>query len=154
MPSGPSTARHRPRPASGSPRSARPADRPERDLSRPLPAGLSWGVLAVFGSAIAVGAVTGAVPWWLAAWFGIASVVGFVAYAIDKAAARRAAPRVPERTLHLVDVAGGWPGALVAQQLFRHKTRKRSFRRVFWATVAVNLLIAAALVALPFLQSG
>ncbi len=111
-------------------------------------------MLAVFGSAIAVGAVTGAVPWWLAAWFGIASVVGFVAYAIDKAAARRAAPRVPERTLHLVDVAGGWPGALVAQQLFRHKTRKRSFRRVFWATVAVNLLIAAALVALPFLQSG
>ena len=33
---------------------------------------------------------------------------------------------------------GGWPGALIAQQTLRHKSRKASFRAVFWLTVLVN----------------
>jgi len=33
---------------------------------------------------------------------------------------------------------GGWPGALVAQQKLRHKTKKQPFRTVFWATVVMN----------------
>ncbi|GAA2038427.1 hypothetical protein GCM10009819_24050 [Agromyces tropicus] len=142
----PTAARRGPHAASRPPR--RPVARPERDLSRPLPAVLSWGVLVVFAIALAAGLLVGAVPWWLAAWFGAASVVAFAAYGIDKSAAQRDAPRVAERTLHLVDLAGGWPGALAAQQLFRHKTRKRSFRRAFWATVVVNVLLALGLVAL------
>ncbi|WP_430644891.1 DUF1294 domain-containing protein [Agromyces sp. GXS1127] len=130
-------------------RPARPAQaKPERDLSRPLPASLSWGVLAVFAAALAIGAIVGAVPSWLAAWYGAASLVAFAAYGIDKAAAKRSAPRVPEQTLHLIDLAGGWPGALVSQQLFRHKTRKRTFRRAFWGTVVLNVLLVAALVVL------
>ncbi|WP_353815824.1 DUF1294 domain-containing protein [Agromyces sp. SYSU T00266] len=141
----PTAARRGPHAASRPPR---PAARPERDLSRPLPAALSWGVLVAFAAALAVGLLVGAVPWWLAVWFGAASLVDVAAYGADKAAARRGAPRVAERTLHLVDLAGGWPGALVAQQAFRHKTRKRSFRRVFWATVVANLLLALGLVAL------
>ena len=43
-----------------------------------------------------------------------------------------------ERMLHFIAVIGGWPGALVAQRVFRHKSRKLSFRLVFWATVALN----------------
>jgi uncharacterized membrane protein YsdA (DUF1294 family) len=67
------------------------------------------------------------------------SAVTFVVYAVDKRAARAGGQRVAESTLHLVAVAGGWPGALLAQQSLRHKTVKRSFRRVFWVTVAANI---------------
>jgi uncharacterized membrane protein YsdA (DUF1294 family) len=68
------------------------------------------------------------------------SVITFVVYAIDKSAARRKGPRTPERTLHLLSLAGGWPGALLAQRWLRHKSAKASFRRVFWVTVVVNVL--------------
>jgi uncharacterized membrane protein YsdA (DUF1294 family) len=70
-----------------------------------------------------------------------ASVVAFCAYAIDKAAARRGGRRIPERTLHLIALLGGWPGALVAQRIFRHKTIKASFQRMFWFTVVLNCAV-------------
>ena len=53
-------------------------------------------------------------------------------------AAARGQWRTAENTLHLLALGGGWPGALVAQQLFRHKSAKRAFRRVFQATVVLN----------------
>ncbi len=121
----------------------------DRDLSRPLPAALSWGVLVGFALLLATALALAAVAWWVGAWYGLCSLVAFAAYGLDKAAAKRSTGRVPERALHFVDLAGGWPGALVAQQLFRHKTRKRSFRRVFWAGVVLNLLALAVLVVWP-----
>lgn len=68
------------------------------------------------------------------------SALALVLYGVDKLAARQGWSRLPESTLHLVDFLGGWPGAMYAQQLFRHKSRKRAFRVVFWITVALNLL--------------
>ncbi len=68
-----------------------------------------------------------------------ASAVAFVVYARDKAAARADGRRTPERSLHLLALVGGWPGALAAQQLLRHKSRKPAFQRVFWVTVLVNV---------------
>jgi uncharacterized membrane protein YsdA (DUF1294 family) len=68
----------------------------------------------------------------------VTSVIAFVAYALDKSAARRDRWRTPERVLHLLGLIGGWPGAFVAQRLLRHKTRKLSFQIVFWLTVAAN----------------
>jgi uncharacterized membrane protein YsdA (DUF1294 family)/cold shock CspA family protein len=67
-----------------------------------------------------------------------ASLIAFVAYAFDKSAAIDARWRTQESTLHLLGLIGGWPGALAAQQLLRHKSRKVSFQAVFWVTVAVN----------------
>jgi len=75
----------------------------------------------------------------------VLSLSSFLLYGIDKAAAKQGRWRIPEVTLHLVALAGGWPGALAAQRVFRHKTRKQSFRAVFWCTVIANL---AALVGL------
>ncbi len=69
---------------------------------------------------------------------GLASVAVFLLYRADKSAATRGAWRISESTLHLVSLLGGWPGALLAQQVYRHKTRKQSFQVVFWATVVVN----------------
>jgi len=76
---------------------------------------------------------------WLASVYGVASVLCFVVYAIDKSAATRGERRVSERALLLLSLACGWPGGLLAQQWLRHKTRKTSFQVAFWLTVAANL---------------
>jgi len=73
----------------------------------------------------------------------VLSVTSFVLYGMDKAAAEQGRWRTPELTLHLVSVAGGWPGALVGQRVFRHKTKKQPFRAVFWCTVSVNCVVLA-----------
>ncbi|OYT99953.1 MAG: DNA-binding protein [Burkholderiales bacterium PBB1] len=71
--------------------------------------------------------------------YGGASLLALFVYAFDKSAAVSGRWRTPESTLHLLAVAGGWPGALLAQQMLRHKTTKAKFVVVFWATVALNL---------------
>jgi uncharacterized membrane protein YsdA (DUF1294 family) len=67
------------------------------------------------------------------------SVITFLFYAFDKSAAISRNWRTRENTLHLLSLAGGWPGALIAQQLLRHKTSKESFVIAFWLTVALNV---------------
>ena len=69
----------------------------------------------------------------------VVSLLALLMYAFDKSAAVSGRRRTPENTLHLISVIGGWPGALLAQRLLRHKTAKREFVLVFWATVAVNV---------------
>ncbi len=76
------------------------------------------------------------------------SLLAFVLYAIDKAAASRQRRRIAEHTLHAVALGGGWPGGLLARHLLRHKTRKQPFRSVFWLTVAGNLVLLYAGLAL------
>jgi uncharacterized membrane protein YsdA (DUF1294 family)/cold shock CspA family protein len=73
-------------------------------------------------------------------YLAISSITFFV-YAQDKAAAARAKRRTPEKTLHLLSLAGGWPGALLAQQYLRHKSAKQEFRAVFWFTVWLNVVV-------------
>jgi uncharacterized membrane protein YsdA (DUF1294 family) len=82
----------------------------------------------------------------IAGWYGVASVATFVMYAIDKAAARRGRRRVPERVLHAWSLAGGWPGAAVAQSVLRHKSRKQPFRARFWLTVMLNCALLAGII--------
>ena len=74
--------------------------------------------------------------WWL--YIG-ASAFAFLLYYVDKSAARKGKRRTPEATLHNIALIGGWPGALFAQQLLRHKSKKESFRRAFWVTVFINI---------------
>ena len=69
------------------------------------------------------------------------SAITFVTYAHDKNKAQRNAWRTQESTLHLLALAGGWPGAALAQQYLRHKSAKQAFRNGFWATVMINLAI-------------
>ena len=119
----------------------RPA-RVRRAARRDSPAG--WGTASLFALpaflalAIAVDWRWHPPAWILAPYLGL-SALSFLAYWLDKEAARAQASRTPESTLHLLALAGGWPGALLAQQLLRHKSAKAAFRRTFWGTVVVNV---------------
>lgn len=78
-------------------------------------------------------------PHWLWGAYSAMSMATFLVYWLDKRASVRGDWRVPENTLHALSLACGWPGALLAQHLLRHKSAKRAFRRVYWLTVAFNV---------------
>jgi uncharacterized membrane protein YsdA (DUF1294 family) len=92
------------------------------------------GFLGLLGAAAAFGLAPAAVP----VLYAAASGLSLTLYGLDKRAARLGRSRTSKATLHLVDLAGGWPGELVAGHVFRHKTSKRSFRIVFWLSVVAN----------------
>ncbi|MDD2774511.1 MAG: cold shock and DUF1294 domain-containing protein [Gallionella sp.] len=75
------------------------------------------------------------------------SVLTFFLYAIDKSAAQNNEWRTKESTLHFFAMIGGWLGALLAQKLLRHKSKKAEFQTVFWATVVINCCALGWLVA-------
>lgn len=72
------------------------------------------------------------------AWTAL-SVASFVQYGVDKHRARRGRRRIPEARLLLLDLLGGWPGALVGRRIWHHKTAKPSFRARFLLVVTINL---------------
>ncbi|VXD00483.1 conserved membrane hypothetical protein [Pseudomonas sp. 8Z] len=76
--------------------------------------------------------------WWALPLYFAASLASFLQYWMDKRSAQQGMRRTPENSLHLVELIGGWPGALIAQQTFRHKTRKASYQGVFWLIVAAH----------------
>lgn len=112
-----------------------------------------WGLLFLLAYGMLLGAavwsgrlpllVLGAVP-------GL-SLLTFFAYALDKNAAQTGRWRTKESTLHLLALAGGWPGAWAAQRLLRHKSSKQSFLLVYRATVVFH---CAALLAWVFWLRG
>ncbi|MHC4447402.1 MAG: DUF1294 domain-containing protein [Planctomycetota bacterium] len=69
---------------------------------------------------------------WILLVYAVASVAAFAAYGLDKRAAVRNRWRIPESSLHLLELLGGFPGALVGQQVFRHKRAKARYMIVFW----------------------
>lgn len=80
----------------------------------------------------------------------ITSIVAYMAYAADKHFAQSGHWRIAEANLHLLELLSGWPGALVAQRLLRHKTRKTSYRVVFWMMVLLNLMATLAWIYLKY----
>ncbi|MGO2131453.1 MAG: DUF1294 domain-containing protein [Halomonas sp.] len=86
-------------------------------------------------------AAWGRVPWVVVIAYAAVSVIAFFTYGLDKRFARKEKRRIAESTLLLLGLLCGWPGALVAQRVFRHKTSKRSFQISFWVMVVVNVAI-------------
>lgn len=70
--------------------------------------------------------------------YAVMSVVTFAAFWADKRRARRGTWRIPERTLHTMELLGGWPGALAGRRVLRHKSVKRSYSAVLWLIVALH----------------
>lgn len=98
-------------------------------------------MLALFCVLLMACAILWQVPRMVAGAVVGASMLCFGVYAHDKAAARKGTQRVPENYLHLLALIGGWPGALLAQQLLRHKSSKPAFRAAFWGTVILNVAV-------------
>ena len=95
-------------------------------------------VVSVFGLSLWLAVADQRLQLWILWLVGAASLVAATLYAVDKRAAVRGEHRIAESTLHLAAVVGGWPGALLAQSMFRHKTVKRSFQRWFWCAALFN----------------
>ena len=86
--------------------------------------------------------IIAAVAYWLIV--AVMSLVCFLAYGLDKRKAVKGGRRVSEHTLHLMAFLGGWPGALLGQRHFRHKTQKVTFRIMFWMVVVCHVGIVGA----------
>jgi len=98
---------------------------------------------------VGVAVFVGRLPMAVLALYLLASLLSFFAYAFDKSAARRQQWRTRESTLHLFALLGGWPGALAAQRLLRHKSAKASFQLGYWFTVLLNCAALGWLFSLP-----
>lgn len=114
---------------------SRPGQRPPR--TEP-----SWMLLGT-ALAVHVGFLAFAVTYWRMPWqvflySGLMSLLAFAVYAYDKRAAVLHHWRISESVMQSVALLGGWPGALVAQQLLRHKNRKQSFQTRFWTYVILH----------------
>ena len=123
----------------------------QTQLNREKDSQAVWLVLP-FLSGLAVLALLGLLPMIVVGIYLAASLLTYLAYLLDKRSAQRGERRTPENTLHMMSLLGGWPGALLAQRILRHKSTKPAFRVVFWATVVFNVLgLAFAVNKLPAL---
>ncbi|CAN5620638.1 hypothetical protein BH09VER1_BH09VER1_13590 [soil metagenome] len=96
---------------------------------------LGWSELMVLPG-MALWKLTGKYEWYYIAGYAMGiSLVTLCFYAADKGKAQRGEWRTPESRLHLLELAGGWPGAFLAQRIFWHKISKRSFQVMFWMIV-------------------
>lgn len=108
-------------------------------------------VAAAFFAALAGAVSLDRLPALALAADGVLSLLALLLYRADKQAAQSGAWRTPETTLLAVGLLGGWPGALVARAVFRHKTRKQPFVTLFWLAVAVHcaVLVWASMTEFP-----
>lgn len=83
---------------------------------------------------------------YLLALYAVMSVITFIVYTVDKRRAEKNLWRIPEATLHWLELGFGWPGALLAQRIIRHKSQKMSFRIVFWIMTVLNIAATTALI--------
>lgn len=90
---------------------------------------------------LAILTVTGQLSGLVLLFISIINVMTYWFYAQDKEAAQSNQRRVPENTLHLLSVLGGWPAAWLAQQRLRHKTQKQPFRKIYFCTIFFNILL-------------
>ena len=96
-------------------------------------------VTAAFFTGLVV--LSPATQWqWFAGFYALMSAISFLLYGLDKRASMRGGWRTSETRLHLVELLGGWPGALLAQRVFRHKTRKQPFVAALYFVVGMQAL--------------
>src|SRR5690349_420050 len=118
-----------------------PKTRAEPGATGVLPATL---LVLGFFAALVVLVVQEKIPWMIPVVYVVMSLVVFMTYAFDKSAAMNRRWRTMERTLQMMSLLGGWPGALIAQRLFHHKSKKTAFQVDFWLIVALHFAAVIA----------
>ncbi|MDO4642169.1 MAG: DUF1294 domain-containing protein [Neisseria sp.] len=120
------------------------------DQPQEVGSGIKWGQLML---CIPVAAVylywVSLLSWKLAAIYLVISLFAIMLYGYDKMVAKKnrlcakceQKSRMPENILYLTGILGGWPGGLLAQSLFHHKTRKQQFIMMFWLIALVNAAV-------------
>ncbi|MFS9772279.1 DUF1294 domain-containing protein [Enterobacter chuandaensis] len=91
----------------------------------------------------AIGSLFASYPF--AMWFLLINMLTIAIYGVDKTAARKGMRRIPEVTLLAFGAVGGWQGAILGQQLFRHKTQKQPFKTWFLLSIVLSISATAAL---------
>ncbi|MGD8172711.1 DUF1294 domain-containing protein [Vibrio sp. TRT 21S02] len=82
---------------------------------------------------------------WLAGAYWLMSIVTYILFALDKKAAKKGEWRTTEKRLLVSSFLCGWPGALFAQHITRHKTQKQPFKALLWIGIILNVTIYALL---------
>lgn len=101
---------------------------------------LTAGALLAYALVLGALVYTSRLPGYAPLVVLLLSAVSYLAYRNDKRASERRQWRTPESTLHFLSLLGGWPGALIAQSRFRHKSSKVGFRIVFYISILLNLV--------------
>lgn len=79
-------------------------------------------------------------PIWLLYTCMISSGLSFIFYGMDKLAAIKNWTRTPEKHFFMLALLYGWPGSVLGQVVFNHKTKKASFRRWFYMMLMMNIV--------------
>lgn len=119
----------------------RPKRRPPTPPRRPARPRWRTASLVALSAGIAlyvVASLQGDLPWQVGVYCALMSTLCYGAYMSDKEATRHGTWRTRESVLLGLGLAGGWPGAVIAQEVLRHKSSKVTFRRRFWLTVWLN----------------
>jgi uncharacterized membrane protein YsdA (DUF1294 family)/cold shock CspA family protein len=134
------------KPRATKPTAAKPRRKPAPSNQSPV----SYLAILAFVALYVLVSIVWALPYWPIGLYLVMSVLGYVAYASDKAAATAGRWRTSESTLLVLGLLGGWPGAIFAQQRLRHKTRKGRFQLAFWGTVLLNVVAFVTLASPSF----
>ncbi|KGY07542.1 DUF1294 domain-containing protein [Vibrio sinaloensis] len=67
------------------------------------------------------------------------STVTYLIYSVDKQAQHTGGSQVPDMVFYLLNLFGGWPGALLAQSILHHKYTNVEFRFLFWTSITLNI---------------
>ncbi|MDD2829581.1 MAG: DUF1294 domain-containing protein [Sulfuricurvum sp.] len=68
----------------------------------------------------------------------IFNLITFAIFGFDKFLARTNRQRISEKTFLMLAIIGGSVGAVFAQKIFRHKTRK--FKYLFWVILSIQFI--------------
>lgn len=72
--------------------------------------------------------------------YSIMSTVCFFMIKIDKRRAEDGRWRIPDDSMHLAQLLWGWPGTLIAQKIYFHKARKKTFQGTLNFIIFIHII--------------